>query len=116
MIGMLMALTLVGCGDSPTNIPLPATTVAATTAAPKPTTAAATTVASTTAATTTAATTTAATTTAATVVAATVAATTTAATAGTSAGVDQIPPYSGATILSVPDAFKSQFAAQVAST
>jgi hypothetical protein len=30
--------------------------------------------------------------------------------------VDQIPPYSDATILTVPDTFKSQFAAQVAST
>lgn len=115
----VIALVLGACGDTATPA---TTTTAATTAAT--TTAATTTAATTTAATTTVAATTApaTTTAAATTAAMTAAATTTAAmtAAGTAGGAttaasaaNDIPPYTGATVLQVPDAIKTQYASSL---
>lgn len=115
---VVVALVLGACGDTAT--PATTTTVAApatTTVAATTTTAATTTAATTTAATTTVAATTAPATTtvaATTAPATTIAASTAAATTGSSSttaasAANDIPPYTGATVLQVPDALKTQY-------
>ena len=115
MIMLLTALGLAACGDSATNTPAAAasTTVAATTAAA---TKAATTAVATTAAATTATTTTTAATAAPTTVAATTAASTTSTTAASTGSSDTLPLYAGATVVTLPDAIKTQLESSVGSS